>query len=129
MTIRVAPAASGVNTLPPSTLTATTKVRKNAPIASTVYFRVATPHWEGAATATDFGWPVMTSAICFLLEFQVVHSTIPRMRSRRHRGQRPFIPPANRTHRIPASCNHAGDQPFCAYGDELAVITDQTRRK
>ena len=42
MTIRIAPAASGVNTLPLSTATPTTKVRKNAPIASTAYFRVAT---------------------------------------------------------------------------------------
>jgi hypothetical protein len=30
------------------------------------------------------------------------------MRSRHHRGQRPFIPPASRTRRIPANCNCAG---------------------
>ena len=55
MTIRAAPAASGVNTLPLSTLTATTKVRKNAPIASTAYFRTCVAHSGAAATATDSG--------------------------------------------------------------------------
>src|SRR5438445_10229016 len=68
MTIRVAPAASGVNTLPLSTATPTANVRKNAPMNSTTYFRVATPH-SGAATGIDFGSLVMTSAIsAFLLE-------------------------------------------------------------
>src|ERR1700749_4899090 len=62
MTMSLAPAASGVNTLWLSTATPTTKVRKNAPIASTAYFRVATPHW-GAGTAIDSRSLVMTSAI------------------------------------------------------------------
>ena len=65
MTINIAPAASGTNTLPLSAATPTAKVRKNAPIASTAYFLVATPHWGAAATATDCGWLVMTSAIFF----------------------------------------------------------------
>src|SRR6266478_3298068 len=70
MTINIAPAASGTNTLPLSAATPTAKVRKNAPIASTAYFRVATPHW-GAGNATDSCSLVMTSAICFSsLSFQ-----------------------------------------------------------
>src|SRR5712691_859310 len=128
MTINIAPAASGVNTLPLSTATPTTKVRKNAPIDSTAYFRVATPHWGAAATATDFGSLVMTFAICFLLEFAAMYSTIPRTPSRRHHGQRPFIPPANRTHRIPASCNYPGDPAFTqAEADSRPLLT--RRRK
>jgi hypothetical protein len=63
MTIRVAPAASGVNTLWLSTLTTTTNVRKNAPIASTAYLRISVAHAGTAATATDSGWLVMTSGI------------------------------------------------------------------
>src|SRR6266699_61459 len=62
MTISIAPAASGTNTLPLNAATPTAKVRKNAPIASTAYFRVATPH-SGAGTAIDSGSLVMTSAI------------------------------------------------------------------
>src|ERR1700761_665799 len=80
MTIRAAPAASGVNTLWLSTLTTTTKVRKNAPIASTAYLRISVVHGDAAATATDSCWLVMTSAICFLLEYRVPYSTIARLR-------------------------------------------------
>src|ERR1700757_4100909 len=65
MTIRAAPAASGVNTLWLSTLITTTNVRKNAPIVSTVYLRISVAHM-GTGIATDSGWLVMTSsAICF----------------------------------------------------------------
>src|SRR5882757_7963204 len=128
MTIRAAPAASGVNTLPLSTLTATTKVRKNAPIASTAYLRTCTAH-SGAATTTDFGSLVMTFAICFLLEFAEVYSTIPRMPSRRHRRQRPFIPPGNRTRRIPASCNMLVTQLFCARRGSLEAITGRAMER
>src|ERR1700754_3970478 len=65
MTISVAPAASGVKTLWLSTLTTTTKVRKNAPIPSTVYLRISVAHSGVAASATDSCWLVMTSAIWF----------------------------------------------------------------
>src|ERR1700722_10805861 len=81
MTIRVAPAANGVNTLWLSTLTTTTKVRKNAPIASTAYLRTSVVHGSAAATATGSCWLVMTSAICFLLEYQVLYSTMARLQS------------------------------------------------
>jgi hypothetical protein len=49
MTMRVAPAASGVNTLSESTAAATTKVRKNAPMNSTAYFRMATSYCGAGA--------------------------------------------------------------------------------
>ncbi len=39
----IAPAASGVNALPLNTLAATVNTRKNVPISSTTYFRVASP--------------------------------------------------------------------------------------
>src|ERR1700748_3642645 len=81
MTISAAPAASGVKTLWLSTLTTTTKVRKNAPIVSTAYLRISVVHGSAAATATGSCWLAMTSAICFLLEYQVLYSTIARQES------------------------------------------------
>jgi hypothetical protein len=65
MTISIAPAASGVNTLWLSTLATTAKVRKNDPIASTAYLRISIVHGGAVATATDSGWRVTTSAIFF----------------------------------------------------------------
>src|SRR3981081_4678498 len=79
ITMRTAPAASGVKVLWLSTLAATVKTRKNVPIASTAYFRLSAPSWgaavyfrlaathAGVADATDSRWLVTTSAICFLL--------------------------------------------------------------
>src|ERR1700748_1336426 len=81
MTISAAPAASGVKTLWLSTLTTTTKVRKNAPIVSTAYLRISVVHGSAAATATDSCSLAMTSAICFLLGYQVLDSTIARLQS------------------------------------------------
>src|ERR1700742_1239693 len=117
MTIRAAPAASGVNTLWLSTLTTTTKVRKNAPIASTAYLRISVVRGGAAANATDSCWLVMTSAICFLLEYQgaLLNDCAPTFHC--HPCQRLLILPANGTNRIPANCNQAGVELFSAYRD------------
>jgi hypothetical protein len=47
--MRAEPAASGVNALWVRPLTATVNTRKNVPITSTTYFRLAAAH-RGAAT-------------------------------------------------------------------------------
>ena len=62
MTMRVAPAASGVNTLLVRLATPTAKTRKNAPMNSTAYFRTAAAH-SGAAGCTATSSVVITSAI------------------------------------------------------------------
>src|ERR1700729_4015911 len=132
MTISAAPAASGVKTLWLSTLTTTTKVRKNAPIVSTAYLRISVVHGSAAATATDSCSLAMTSAICFLLEYQVLHSTIARLQVHRHPGQRSVTPLVNRATRIPANCNHAGGPLFVhaemKCGERLGIQMDFTRR-
>src|SRR6202166_642356 len=63
MTIRVAPAASGVNTLPLRKATPTANIRKNAPMNSTAYFRTATPTWGAGAAYTGASCLVVTPAI------------------------------------------------------------------
>jgi hypothetical protein len=61
------------------------------------------------AILTSAAYPVQTAFFCPWIAFPVTQSTILRTLSRCHRGQRPFILPASRTGRIPASCNYAGD--------------------
>src|SRR5580704_11365994 len=65
MTIRVAPAASGTNTLPLRAAIPTAKVRKNAPMNSVAYFLAAIPY-RGAVSAAYVGPAsrVVTPAIC-----------------------------------------------------------------
>src|SRR5580658_4231963 len=46
MTMRTAPAASGVNVLPPRALAPTVNTRKNDPISSTAYFWLAVTRWR-----------------------------------------------------------------------------------
>src|SRR5882757_246905 len=111
MTMRTAPAASGVYALWSNPLTATVKTRKNVPITSTAYFRVAAAHraschWE-TATITDGRSLVMTSAIALSLlrrlgfPYAVDNSA---SEDRRHRGHRPLARLATRTNRMPATC-------------------------
>jgi hypothetical protein len=47
-----------------STLTTTTKVRKNDPIASTAYLRISVAQTGTAAIAAGFGSLVTVSVIC-----------------------------------------------------------------
>jgi hypothetical protein len=64
MTIRVAPAASGTNTLPLRAAIATAKVRKNAPMNSVAYFLAAIPYCGVWAAYTGADSRVITPAIC-----------------------------------------------------------------
>src|ERR1700733_4968004 len=64
MTMRVAPAASGTNTLPLRAAIATTKVRKNAPMNSVVYFLAAIPYRGVMAAYAGADSRVITPAIC-----------------------------------------------------------------
>jgi hypothetical protein len=64
MTISVAPAASGTNTLPVRAATPTAKVRKNAPMNSVVYFLAAIPYREVRAAYPGADSCVITPAIC-----------------------------------------------------------------
>ena len=67
MTIRVAPAASGTNTLPVRAATPTANVRKNAPMNSVTYFRAAIPYCGAGAAYTGTSSRVVTPAILAVL--------------------------------------------------------------
>ena len=68
MTIRVAPAASCVNTLPLYEAIATANMRKNVPMNSTTYFRPAAPSWGWGAAVNVRPAPTggaVTPAVAF----------------------------------------------------------------